>query len=113
MLGREVGDAANDARALADRFGVAVLLKGGHGSVEEAVDVLVDTDARSKELRASWVDAPSTHGTGCTLAAALATSLAKGMELTDAAEAAKAYVTRALRSCVQLGNGQASLGTGP
>ena len=111
LLGREVAESANDARMLAERIGAAVLLKGGHGAGDEAVDVLATVEGDLLELRGEWVDAPSTHGTGCTLAAALATCLAKGMDLPTAAEAAKGYVTEALRNCVQLGNGQAALGT--
>jgi hydroxymethylpyrimidine/phosphomethylpyrimidine kinase len=112
LLGREVMDPVHDARLLTERFGVAVLLKGGHGDGGEAVDVLVTIDGEVQELRGERVDAASTHGTGCTLAAALATSLANGMDLSEAAEVAKTYVTDALRNCVNLGNGQAALGTG-
>lgn len=84
------------ARELADRFGCAVLVKGGHCTGSAAVDVLFDGKT-CREFAMPWVkNAVSTHGTGCTLAAALAAELALGHELAPAVAAAKAHVREAI-----------------
>jgi hydroxymethylpyrimidine/phosphomethylpyrimidine kinase len=72
-----------------------VLIKGGHGSGEESVDLLVG-DGDVLRLSAKRVDTKNTHGTGCTLSSAIAAGLAKGLDLKAAARAAKAYVTAAI-----------------
>lgn len=83
------------ALALLKLGGRAVLLKGGHGTGQEAVDVLAS--ARGIERfalpRLQGVDP---HGTGCALSASLAARLARGVPLADAVRGAKAYVHRAL-----------------
>ena len=86
------------ARALGELGPRAVLVKGGHavaGAGDEAVDVLWDGD-HLLELRAPRVAGTNDHGTGCSLASAIAAGLAKGDDLVDAVAAAKAYVARAL-----------------
>jgi hydroxymethylpyrimidine/phosphomethylpyrimidine kinase len=84
------------AKRIFDAHGCAVLVKGGHGSGEEAVDVLYDGREYS-EFSMPWVANPvSTHGTGCSLAAALAAELALGRPLADAVRGAKAYVHDAI-----------------
>jgi hydroxymethylpyrimidine/phosphomethylpyrimidine kinase len=72
-----------------------VLLKGGHLSGAESTDLLHDGD-RMIELRASRIDTRNTHGTGCTLSAALATLLAGTQDVPQAARLAKTYLTQAL-----------------
>ncbi|MEZ5300943.1 MAG: bifunctional hydroxymethylpyrimidine kinase/phosphomethylpyrimidine kinase [Verrucomicrobiales bacterium] len=89
---RELADAA---KALRDRYGCAVLLKGGHLRGEQAVDVLADA-AGEAEFRAAFVPGVSTHGTGCTYSAAIAAHLAKGESLREAVAGAKRYVTAAV-----------------
>lgn len=84
----------------------AVLMKGGHLDDTDSPDVLI-TDAG-----AQWFDAPrtatrNTHGTGCTLSAALAAQIAKGLSLPEAVATAKTYVARAIAQADQL-----SVGTG-
>ena len=73
----------------------AVLVKGGHLSGPEAVDVLFD-GAEHHVFRASRVVTDNTHGTGCTLSSAIAAYLARGKGLVGAVQAAKRYLTRAL-----------------
>jgi hydroxymethylpyrimidine/phosphomethylpyrimidine kinase len=94
------------ARSLFDRIGRPVLAKGG-SALPGALDVLIDADGTEWPLTA--LDAPiatrSTHGTGCTLSAALAAGLALGMNLVDAAVGAKRYVTGAIRHAPGLGAG--------
>lgn len=80
-----------------------VLIKGGHLS-GDAVDLL--TDGRSEHwLRAPRHDNRHTHGTGCTLASAVASFLARGMDVPEAAHAAKEYVTGAIEAGFPLGGG--------
>ncbi|MDX2204815.1 MAG: bifunctional hydroxymethylpyrimidine kinase/phosphomethylpyrimidine kinase [Hyphomicrobiaceae bacterium] len=102
-------EAVEQARALLALGPAAVLVKGGHGAGGEAVDVLV----RAGHVRAfarPRVDTPHTHGTGCTLSAAIAAELALGRALEDAVAAAKTYVWEALMAGRTLGVGK---GHGP
>ncbi len=75
----------------------AALLKGGHGDGPASDDLLVDRRG-STWFRSPRIDTPHTHGTGCTLSAAVATRLALGDPLADAVGAAKAYLDEALAS---------------
>ena len=79
----------------------AVLVKGGHGSGPESVDLLVEPNAVAR-LAAARVATNNTHGTGCTLSSAIAAGLAKGLGLADAVRAAKAYVTAAIAAADKL-----------
>jgi hydroxymethylpyrimidine/phosphomethylpyrimidine kinase len=81
-----------------------VMLKGGHLSGGEAVDLLHDGD-RMIELTAPRVSTRNTHGTGCTLSAALATLLPQSADIPSAARRAKQYLTEALRHADELGVG--------
>jgi hydroxymethylpyrimidine/phosphomethylpyrimidine kinase len=87
----------------------AVLIKGGHDTGPESVDVLVEP-TRITRLAASRVETRNTHGTGCTLSSAVAAGLAKGLDLIAAVRAAKDYVTAALRAADRLAIGS---GHGP
>ena len=62
----------------------AVLIKGGHDSGPESVDLLVEPDGDDAACRAERIATRNTHGTGCTLSSAIAAGLAKGLSLTDA-----------------------------
>lgn len=88
----------------------AVLVKGGHGDGEEAVDVLVRGEDGTRLFRGPRVDTPHTHGTGCTLSSAIAAFLARGLPLEEAIARAKSYVRLALEAGRALGVGQ---GHGP
>jgi hydroxymethylpyrimidine/phosphomethylpyrimidine kinase len=107
LLGRPVTDvvamraAARDLRALGPR---AVLVKGGRLG-GEAVDVFCDGE-RVVEIPAGRVPTSNTHGTGCTLSAAIAARLALGDELLEAVRLAKAYLTEALKRSYQVGRGR-------
>ncbi len=73
-----------------------VLVKGGHLDDEkESIDVLYDGD-QVFTFRATRIESKNTHGTGCTLSAAISANLARGTTLTDAVREAKAYVTSAI-----------------
>jgi hydroxymethylpyrimidine/phosphomethylpyrimidine kinase len=87
----------------------AVLMKGGHGRGAESADLLVTATATVR-FAAARVATKNTHGTGCTLAAAIAAGLAKGEDLATAVRAAKDYVTAAIAAADRLGVGH---GHGP
>jgi hydroxymethylpyrimidine/phosphomethylpyrimidine kinase len=88
----------------------AVLVKGG-GMVNElrGVDVWFDGD-RLEVLQTETVETTDTHGTGCTLAAAIAANLALGEDAFTATQSAKTYVTHALRHALRIGKGQGPVG---
>lgn len=86
-----------------------VMLKGGHLPGEEAIDLLHDGD-RMIELTAHRLDTRNTHGTGCTLSAALAALLPQCADVPDAARRAKAYLSEAIRHADRLDAGS---GHGP
>ena len=98
------------ARRLVAGGAKAVLLKGGHGQGEESVDILV-TGNDIVRLSAPRIASRNTHGTGCTLASAIAAGLAKGQELVTAVRAAKDYVTVAIAAAdrVAVGHGRGPL----
>uniref|UniRef100_A0A7V4EFA1 hydroxymethylpyrimidine kinase n=2 Tax=Thermus tengchongensis TaxID=1214928 RepID=A0A7V4EFA1_9DEIN len=102
---REAEEAAQDLLDLGPR---AVLLKGGHLEGEEAVDLLA-TPEGVLAFRAPRVPTRHTHGTGCTLSAAIAALLALGKPLEGAVGEAKAYLTRALETAPGLGHGHGPL----
>ncbi|TVR52726.1 MAG: bifunctional hydroxymethylpyrimidine kinase/phosphomethylpyrimidine kinase [Puniceicoccaceae bacterium] len=88
---------------LAGRYGVPFLLKGGHldGAVVE--DVLAQPDGTVRIFTAERVHGVDTHGSGCTLAAALAAGLACGLDLEKAVERAQAYLLAGLRNPLAVG----------
>ena len=79
----------------------AVLMKGGHASGPESVDLLIEPNSVAR-LAAERFNTQNTHGTGCTLSSAIAAGLAKGMTLADAVREAKAYITAAIKASDQL-----------
>jgi hydroxymethylpyrimidine/phosphomethylpyrimidine kinase len=93
------------AAALRERFQVAVLLKGGHMKSRNITDILVTADGRELLFTGTRLDSTSTHGTGCTLASAIATRLAQSMVLEDAVEHGREYLRQAIRTAVPLGKG--------
>jgi hydroxymethylpyrimidine/phosphomethylpyrimidine kinase len=86
-----------------------VLLKGGHLGGATSPDLLVST-AGSRRFTAPRIDTTNTHGTGCTLSAALAAFLAQGDDVTAAVSNAKEYITGAIAGADQLSVGS---GHGP
>jgi hydroxymethylpyrimidine/phosphomethylpyrimidine kinase len=86
----------------------AVLLKGGHAHGETVTDILLgeEVDARFTQPR---IDTPHTHGTGCSLASAIATGLAQGLPLHAATARARDYVRIAIERAPGLGHGHGPL----
>ncbi len=101
LLGRRIASQAQlpeAARKLSCGGRVSVLLKAGHLSDEELVDVLYDAGRDAiVELRSRRLQTCNTHGTGCTLSSAVAAFLAHGFDLTEAVLRAKEYLDTALR----------------
>ncbi len=98
-------------QALRGMGAAAVLMKGGHGGGETCVDLLV-TEAGVVRLTAPRLATRNTHGTGCTLSAAIAAGLAQGLALEAAVRRAHAYLQGALAAADGLGVGSGA-GHGP
>lgn len=106
---RDEADMRVQAERLLARGSGAVLIKGGHVAGRESVDLLVDAQG-CERFAALRVATDNTHGTGCTLASAVAAGLAKGLALREAVREAKAYVTAAIVAADRL---RVGLGRGP
>ena len=113
LLDAAVAASEAEMRAQAERLlalgAKAVLIKGGHGAGAESVDFLVEP-AGVARFAARRVATDNTHGSGCTLSAAIAAGLAKGADLASAVGAAKAFVTHAIAAADRLAIGS---GHGP
>ncbi len=110
LTGMEIhskADMEKAARLLQEKTGASVLCKGGH-RFEDADDLLLSGEEITW-LRERHVENPNTHGTGCTLSAAIAAHLAKGENLPAAVQKAKSYVTGALKAGLDLGHGSGPL----
>lgn len=87
----------------------AVLVKGGHATGPESVDLLVDASG-VRRFASARLTTKNTHGTGCTLSSAIAAGLARGLQLGDAVAAGKRYLAEALAAADELEIGR---GAGP
>jgi hydroxymethylpyrimidine/phosphomethylpyrimidine kinase len=96
---------------LVGKHGCAVLIKGGHEEGDALADALIETDNMT-----SWqgqrIDTGNTHGTGCTLASAIASFLGQGDSLISAVERARTFVRLALHDAPNLGEGAGPIGQG-
>ena len=95
-------------RALCGLGPKAVLMKGGHRPGDELRDLLVTADG-VEVFRSSRIDTSHTHGTGCTLASAIATGIAQGLSPRDAVARGRAYVQEAIRTAPGFGAGHGPL----
>ncbi|MGH9064127.1 MAG: bifunctional hydroxymethylpyrimidine kinase/phosphomethylpyrimidine kinase, partial [Acidimicrobiales bacterium] len=114
LVGRplvDLDDMAAAARSLHEAGAGVVVVKGGHLPGPEAVDVVFD-GREVVLLRSPWVATANVHGTGCTLSAAIAAHLARGLGPLEAVAAAKELVTAALRGAAGWSIGSAA-GHGP
>ena len=106
LSGMTITDAAGmeaAARLISEKYGCAVLCKGGH-KVNDADDLLW-RNGSGKWFHGKRINNPNTHGTGCTLSSAIASNLAKGYDLDQSVERAKAYISGALAAMLDLGHG--------
>jgi hydroxymethylpyrimidine kinase/phosphomethylpyrimidine kinase len=107
ITGMTIGDAVamvEAARLIREMGARAVLVKGGHLAGGNALDVL-DEEGEVTYFDAERIETTSTHGTGCTLAAAIASCLARGRNVEDSVALAKRFVTEAIRRAPRLGHG--------
>ncbi|KKW91270.1 bifunctional hydroxymethylpyrimidine kinase/phosphomethylpyrimidine kinase [Sphingobium chungbukense] len=102
--------AALGGEEIAIRFATHVLAKGGHGEGPMLTDRLIGPRGVRKAWSNARIDTPHTHGTGCTLASAIATGLGQGWDLIDAIERARKYVREALKLAPGLGQGHGPMG---
>ncbi len=97
------------ARTIHEKFGCAVLVKGGH-NVNDASDFLYgknpDGTIVARWFKGKRINNPNTHGTGCTLSSAIAANLAKGLSLEESVAKAKEYISGALAAMLDLGKGR-------
>jgi len=94
--------AAEAIQALGAR---AVLVKGGHRSFNGVALDLLLSEGTFTEFRSDYLDVGEVHGSGCTLSAAIAACLGKGMTLEESISSAKKYVTDAIRTSSRIGHG--------
>jgi hydroxymethylpyrimidine/phosphomethylpyrimidine kinase len=114
LLGTRIADEADQRRAAEALLALgasAVLVKGGHLTGATVTDILA-TSSGLIAMTGERIDSTNTHGTGCTLASAIAMGLAQGMPLVDAVRRARAYVAAAIRAAPSLGGGHGPLGHG-
>jgi len=98
LLGKKIATVpqmTDAARELSEAFGCAVLLKGGHLSADDCTDILFDGE-KEHRFTSPRLAVEASHGTGCTLAAALASALVRGENLPTATAIAKAYLNRCI-----------------
>ncbi len=103
LLGEHIPDESSlepAARKLSQLFGTAVLLKGGHLDGPDCIDLLIENGTVHR-FSAPRIPLPGSHGTGCTLSAAIAAALALGNSLPEAVRLAKHYLGETLRNSYQ------------
>ncbi len=100
-------DMIKAAEIISNEYGCAVLCKGGH-NVNDANDLLY-WDHQYKWFIGERIDNKNTHGTGCTLSSAIASGLAKGIDLETSIQLAKEYISGALKAMLDLGKGRGPL----
>ena len=101
---RDEGEMLEQAQRLLEFGADAVLIKGGHGSGPDSADLLVEPAGYTR-FSAPRLETNDGHGTGCSLASAIAAGLAKGYLLGEAVGEAKTYVAAALAAADRLGTG--------
>jgi hydroxymethylpyrimidine/phosphomethylpyrimidine kinase len=102
--------AALGGEAAALKNARALLVKGGHGAGGTITDHLLLADGEETRWSDPRIDTRHTHGTGCTLASAIATGLGQGMRLPESIARARAYVRAALAAAPGLGAGHGPMG---
>lgn len=103
-------DMIKAARFINEKYGCAVLCKGGH-SVNDANDLLADGE-KIVWFYGKRINNPNTHGTGCTLSSAIASNLAKGFDMEESVRRAKNYISGALAAMLDLGKGSGPMDHG-
>lgn len=115
LLGRTIPDADAMEAAATDLLELgcrAVLLKGGHLTGDDLVDILATADGTIERFGGPRLPTRNTHGTGCTMASAIAAGLAQGVPLAAAVARARDYVVDAIRNAPGYGKGHGPLDHG-
>lgn len=117
LLGRKINTIAELDTAAQDLLALganAALLKGGHLSGDQVVDVLAQPNLPLTHLQSSRIASRNVHGTGCTLSSAIACHLALGLDLAQAVTQARGYILRAIAAGadVRTGHGHGPLNHG-
>ena len=108
---RQWSDIESAAKTLAQHGSRSILIKGGHGEEDNSIDLLFLTrENRFVRLAADRIKTNNNHGTGCTLSSAIASYMAKGMDIEEAVQKAKTFMNRAIAAGAQYQIGQ---GHGP
>ena len=103
LLGEKISDPLSAAKKLREKFGAGVLLKGGHLKSDRLTDVLACADGKVLEFFCERIKGVNTHGSGCTLSAAIAANLAKGLPLPEAVERARTYLLAGMKNPLKVG----------
>jgi hydroxymethylpyrimidine/phosphomethylpyrimidine kinase len=111
LLGHPISNMSDAARELGQFGAKAVLLKGGHKQGDDITDVLWD-GTTLHEWKSPRIPSTHTHGTGCTLASAIATGLAQGLSLNESIANARIYVQGAIENAPHYGKGHGPLNHG-
>jgi hydroxymethylpyrimidine/phosphomethylpyrimidine kinase len=109
LTGKE--DPVDGALGLVSKHRCAVLVKGGHDEGEAVADALIEEDNLTS-WQGTRIETPHSHGTGCTLASAIALGLGQGLRLADAVAQARNFVRIALLEAPGLGKGHGPMGQG-
>jgi len=100
LLGRKIekqSEFRSIAKELAQKYQVSVLLKAGHLTEDNLIDVLYDLEkSECVDLASKRVETKNTHGTGCSLSSALASFLARGFDISNSAKKAKDFITESI-----------------
>jgi hydroxymethylpyrimidine/phosphomethylpyrimidine kinase len=104
-------DPVEGALGLVSKHRCAVLVKGGHDEGEAVADALIEEDNLTS-WQGTRIDTPHSHGTGCTLASAIAVGLGEGLRLADAVAQARNFVRLSLLEAPGLGDGHGPMGQG-
>ncbi|RXQ89536.1 bifunctional hydroxymethylpyrimidine kinase/phosphomethylpyrimidine kinase [Ancylomarina salipaludis] len=101
LLGRKIEkqtEFRSVAKELAQKYQLSVLLKAGHLSGDDLIDVLYDFEtSESHDLKSKRIETQNTHGTGCCLSSAFASFLARGYTISESAQQAKHYITNSIQ----------------
>lgn len=100
---RTFSDMQKQACKLCEKYGCAILAKGGHLEGNDCIDFLVQPNGKQQSWSHPRTEGVSTHGTGCTLSSAITAWLAHGLPLDKAVEKGLAYVTQAIAHSHHLG----------
>jgi len=111
LLGTSITDVNNLAAALEKMYATAVLVKGGHGARgDNRIRDILYEGGKALEMASDYIETRNTHGTGCTLASAIAAYLARGESLSQACQKAHHLVHQAILDAPNLGEGHGPLG---